>query len=54
GDVERKLFFDHCHETKQFRGWLCPQCNFRVGTMGDTPEKIKYNYKKIMEYLNYV
>ena len=54
GDVEKKLFFDHCHKTKEFRGWLCNLCNFRIGTMGDTPEKIKYNYKKIMEYLNYV
>jgi hypothetical protein len=32
---ERKLVLDHCHETHQFRGWLCHQCNMAIGNLGD-------------------
>ena len=51
GDTTKKLFFDHCHVTLTFRGWLCQSCNFRIGTMGDVAEKITENYKMIMRYL---
>jgi hypothetical protein len=27
--------FDHDHDTKQFRGWLCHQCNAGIGLLGD-------------------
>ncbi len=26
---------DHCHETGQFRGWLCSNCNSGIGKLGD-------------------
>lgn len=32
---------DHCHETGDFRGWLCKQCNTGMGNLGDTLESIE-------------
>ena len=26
---------DHCHETGEFRGWLCKGCNTGLGGIGD-------------------
>jgi hypothetical protein len=35
---ESKLIvFDHCHKTKQFRGWLCFSCNIILGHVQDDP-----------------
>jgi hypothetical protein len=31
-----KLHLDHSKETKQFRGWLCCNCNTGVGQLGDS------------------
>lgn len=35
-----RLFVDHCHDTGRIRGLLCKHCNWALGTLGDTPEKI--------------
>ena len=35
GDSKHKLCFDHDHNTKKHRGWLCPQCNRAIGQLGD-------------------
>jgi len=32
------LHFDHCHETKKFRGWLCHGCNIALGGVDDSIE----------------
>jgi len=32
---------DHCHETGEFRGWLCKQCNTGLGNLGDNLESLK-------------
>jgi len=32
---------DHCHETGDFRGWLCKQCNTGLGNLGDNLESIE-------------
>ncbi len=40
GKVGSRLVFDHCHDTKQFRGWLCYQCNSAIGNLGDTLEGV--------------
>lgn len=29
---------DHCHETGQFRGWLCHNCNIGLGRFYDDPD----------------
>ena len=36
-----KLIFDHDHDTNQFRGWLCYQCNTAIGNLGDSIEGLK-------------
>lgn len=32
---DRGLALDHCHETGEFRGWLCTKCNVAIGGLGD-------------------
>ena len=32
---------DHDHQTGQFRGWLCRNCNQGIGKLGDTLEGIQ-------------
>jgi hypothetical protein len=41
------LVYDHCHDTMEFRGVLCRQCNRGLGFLGDTKEAIE----KALEYL---
>ncbi len=38
---EVKLFVDHCHATKKVRGLLCSKCNFAIGLMDDSPERLE-------------
>ena len=45
--VFRNWQLDHCHETAEFRGWLCKQCNTGIGNIGDTLESAK----KVVAYL---
>src|ERR1700722_2852769 len=33
---KRALGLDHDHDTGQFRGWLCDNCNRGIGMLGDT------------------
>jgi hypothetical protein len=32
---ERKICFDHCHKTGNFRGWICDKCNLILGQVND-------------------
>lgn len=34
------LVGDHCHTTEDFRGTLCSHCNFALGLLQDSPERI--------------
>ena len=34
--VDRNWQLDHCHETGEFRGWLCKGCNTGLGGIGDS------------------
>ncbi|KKM91648.1 hypothetical protein LCGC14_1226370 [marine sediment metagenome] len=38
---EKKLHMDHCHETGEFRGWLCSGCNRIIGFAKDSPERLE-------------
>jgi CRISPR/Cas system-associated protein Cas10 (large subunit of type III CRISPR-Cas system) len=42
-----ELVVDHCHETQDFRGWICKSCNHGIGKLGDTPEGVL----KALDYL---
>lgn len=37
---KRALSLDHCHETGEFRGWLCRKCNSAIGMLGDNVEGV--------------
>lgn len=39
-DCKRRLAVDHCHDTGDFRGWLCSGCNKAMGLLGDTPQQV--------------
>jgi hypothetical protein len=41
GDAFSKTpHLDHCHETKQFRGWLCGGCNTGLGMFMDSEDRL--------------
>ena len=40
-DKGKILFFDHCHKTDEFRGWICNTCNTAIAMLGDDIEGIK-------------
>lgn len=42
-----KLNYDHCHDTMQFRGVLCWDCNSAIGKLGDNVEGLQ----KALDYL---
>jgi hypothetical protein len=43
-----KIVFDHDHETKVHRGWLCDPCNRSMGVLGDNVEGMI----RVLNYLN--
>ncbi len=42
------LCIDHCHQTGDFRGFLCKKCNSALGMLNDDPNQLQ----KLMEYLS--
>ena len=49
GRTDRKLVFDHDHETLEFRGWICDNCNRSIGMLGDTIESLERAIKYLKE-----
>ena len=39
--VYRNWLLDHCHDTGDFRGWLCKQCNTGLGNLGDNLQSLQ-------------
>ena len=35
---KNQFLVDHCHETGNFRGWICRNCNQGIGKLGDDVE----------------
>jgi len=35
-ESSKVLCIDHDHDTGEFRGWLCYQCNVGIGKLGDS------------------
>jgi len=50
GITTQLLHWDHCHKTKQHRGWLCNNCNTGIGKLGDNIEGVI----KALDYLGQV
>ena len=46
GRLER-LYCDHDHATKKFRGWICRQCNAGMGLLGDSEAGLR----RALQYL---
>ena len=42
-----KLCLDHDHNSGEFRGWLCNDCNTGLGLLGDTKESLQ----RALQYL---
>lgn len=40
-DSKRRLVYDHCHDSMDFRGVLCNSCNAAIGNLGDNIEGLK-------------
>jgi hypothetical protein len=41
GKKTKNLVVDHCHNTGDYRGWLCRNCNQGIGKLGDTIEGLE-------------
>ena len=48
--LKAKACYDHDHETGEFRGWLCYNCNSGIGALGDNLEGVL----KAVQYLTNV
>jgi hypothetical protein len=44
----KDIVFDHDHDTKKHRGWLCNPCNRSIGVLGDNMEGMI----RVINYLN--
>lgn len=49
GSIE-SLVLDHDHKTKQFRGWICDNCNKMLGMARDSPEILAAGIKYLSEF----
>ena len=47
GEANKKICFDHDHNTGKFRGWICHPCNATLGFVRDKIETLE----KIIAYL---
>ena len=47
GKTDERLHWDHCHDTKKHRGWICGNCNTGIGKLGDNIEGVQ----KAVDYL---
>jgi hypothetical protein len=44
---------DHCHETGEFRGWLCHKCNRALGGFDDNKQILKRAVDYLSSRINY-
>jgi predicted transcriptional regulator len=41
-----KTVMDHCHNTGDFRGWICAKCNWVLGQIETHPQYLQYLNRK--------
>lgn len=46
-ESDKRISFDHNHQTGKFRGWLCNDCNLALGILKDNPILLR----KLADYL---
>jgi hypothetical protein len=44
------LVFDHCEETKRFRGWLCRQCNAALGLFAEDADRVQAAASYLLDF----
>ena len=49
---KNKLLVDHCHETGEFRGWICRNCNQGIGKLGDDVEGLVKALNYLLRFKN--
>ena len=49
GRRNKKFSCDHDHETGEFRGWLCPNCNSGIGGLRDTIDGVITGLKYLLK-----
>jgi hypothetical protein len=47
-----RLYLDHCHITKKFRGWLCNNCNVGLSRLGDDIDGLVTTMNYLMKHRN--
>ena len=52
GKTGTKKYFDHCHDRKKFRGWICNECNTGIGKLGDTLAGIRMAESYLLKFEN--
>ena len=52
GEIPRKWVVDHCHDTNEFRGWICDRCNTGIGKLGDNVEGVMKAIKYLERFEN--
>src|SRR6056300_888524 len=52
--TDKKLYLDHCHITKTFRGWICDNCNSGIGKLGDNLEGVTKAITYLQTYGNQI
>lgn len=45
--IDKPIYWDHCHATGSFRGWICHRCNTILGKVDDSPDLLR----KMADYL---
>ena len=50
GGRGRRLYVDHCHETKIVRGLLCNRCNSAIGLLDEDAARMKHAANYVLEF----
>lgn len=49
-DLNKRLCYDHCHRTGEFRGWICNACNTALGMVRDNTKILEAMIKYLDDW----